>query len=471
MTNAKMLNKSTCFFFKCLSNRIATFSVKMGKPLFYAILFCFLFQYHITCSQVVIVGNQFTEELTIRQLEEELMFPGTVNIRCTPNKMCITLSKEWLTVRWGVKRADELSLGSPCKLEAQENDTHVMLCTEGQQLSSCGTQFVVNDTHVVFTNNVTLKESDESNDFGVIGASRYRRVFPWRCIYPTRIFVGIDFIPEISPITLFLGKKTGEGQFRAAMFLYKDDNYTSRYQNSPQMKMSDKLRVRVALLQGPPFTKMQVVRCWATPDNDPLGKAARYGLIRNHCPVSRTVQVAVISNGEYEYSTWESNVFKFVDFPNVYLHCNVKVCFDGPNCLRTCNQSGPYRKRRDLSNDVVVSVGPIWPDENVPAVLNDQDQMMKVAVTDATTASVPVETRTEFIFGMPKAAVFTIAAVIIITTIAFIISTAACVVRKKRTSKRLTISSKSYDPSSSNAVQARSVVINSEFQLPVDSSR
>ncbi len=36
-----------------------------------------------------------------------------------------------------------------------------------------------------------------------------------------------------SPVTQFLGNRTGEGKFEAAMFLYKDREYRKAYSLSP----------------------------------------------------------------------------------------------------------------------------------------------------------------------------------------------------------------------------------------------
>ena len=44
--------------------------------------------------------------------------------------------------------------------------------------------------------------------------------------------------------------------------------------------------------------------------------------------------VDILTNGVAFTSKWEANVFKFVNQPNVFLHCRVRICFnqDGQQC-------------------------------------------------------------------------------------------------------------------------------------------
>ena len=57
-------------------------------------------------------------------------------------------------------------------------------------------------------------------------------------------------------------------------------------------------------------------------------------------------KVDLLTNGVGFTSRWEANVFKFVNQPNVFLHCRVRICFstDGEQCdAFNCETS---RKRR-----------------------------------------------------------------------------------------------------------------------------
>lgn len=50
------------------------------------------------------------------------------------------------------------------------------------------------------------------------------------------------------------------------------------------------------------------------------------------CPKPTSADVSMMNNGVATHVRWESKVFKFINFTKVYLHCNVKVCFEGTVC-------------------------------------------------------------------------------------------------------------------------------------------
>ena len=60
-------------------------------------------------------------------------------------------------------------------------------------------------------------------------------------------------------------------------------------------------------------------------------------------------KVDLLTNGVGFTSRWEANVFKFVNQPNVYLHCRVRICFQTEN--ETCDvfNCETSRKRRAAS--------------------------------------------------------------------------------------------------------------------------
>jgi len=198
-------------------------------------------------------------------------------------------------------------------------------------------------------------------------------MFSWNCSYnKTSIIAKKVFrASTISSATQFLGNRTGEGRFQAAMFLYKDNEYRKVYNLSPVLNQNSKLRVRVMLVLGPVFTKLQIVRCWGTPYiGSSQHHSNEYVLIDNYCPApnaKNAAKVSIISNGEHNYAVWESLTFRFVQSKYLYLHCNVRVCFDNHKCSKNCSQTSTNNriKRRVSDDDVTVSVGPIRPSNNV----------------------------------------------------------------------------------------------------------
>uniref|UniRef100_F6W573 ZP domain-containing protein n=1 Tax=Ciona intestinalis TaxID=7719 RepID=F6W573_CIOIN len=410
-------------------------------------------------GQMVIVGGK-DMNVTTETMKREFLSPGTVKVDCTPTVMCVSVSKQWLADTWQVHDPLDLSLNLRCDQSAGHNLTHVTLCTANQQLSTCGTEFEVNDTYVIYSNNITVRR--EMNV-----TSQVRRSFPWRCVYPVRILVGVKYIPIMSQVTHFLGKKTAKGEFRAGMFMFTNSRYTTIYQTPPSLNMDDKIRVRVKLIQGPSFTKMQLYRCWGTPSPLSSQPQQEYELINNFCPspMSQEANVTIVSNGDLAHATWESSVFRFVNSTKLYLHCNVKLCFSGAPCVKTCTGNTLNRKRRDLGLDnAVVSLGPINPSREVPIVMQ-QPPVYDVIMDDVTQQTMIVNRQREnFLLGMPRTAVYITIGILVFISIVLAIVATICIVRRKRNSKRVVITSRKKH---CDITRARSIAMSSNFEIPI----
>ena len=74
-----------------------------------------------------------------------------------------------------------------------------------------------------------------------------------------------------------------------------------------------------------------VERCWGTPVRSPNYPRA-YPLIDDGCPVKGSLDgtIRIIENGGGKRVKWEGSVFKFIDYDEVWLHCEVKVCLGEP---------------------------------------------------------------------------------------------------------------------------------------------
>ena len=78
-----------------------------------------------------------------------------------------------------------------------------------------------------------------------------------------------------------------------------------------------------------------VKRCWGTPVRSPNHPGA-YPIIEDGCPMNGSLDgtVRIIENGEGTRVKWEGSVFKFLDYDEVWLHCEIKVCVE-----TTCKQA------------------------------------------------------------------------------------------------------------------------------------
>ena len=94
-----------------------------------------------------------------------------------------------------------------------------------------------------------------------------------------------------------------------------------------------------------PTIRVTLMECWATPNQEPNGELQHF-LIEDGCGVEEVLDgtLDIIENGESKMAKWAGSVFKFVGYDQVWLHCNIRVCFGDEDCLPGCNDR---RKRRD----------------------------------------------------------------------------------------------------------------------------
>lgn len=97
-----------------------------------------------------------------------------------------------------------------------------------------------------------------------------------------------------------------------------------------------------------PAIKVTLQECWATPDQNP-NDALQHFLIENGCGVEDVLDgtLKIYENGQSKMAKWAGSVFKFVGYDQVWLHCNIRVCFGGEDCVTKCGN----RKKRDSGDD------------------------------------------------------------------------------------------------------------------------
>lgn len=85
------------------------------------------------------------------------------------------------------------------------------------------------------------------------------------------------------------------------------------------------------------FAYFQAARkCWATPVSDSDYKVF-YPLIDDYCVKNGALggKLVILENGESKTARFEGPVFRFVKHTEVWLHCELKVCF-GDSCDTVC---------------------------------------------------------------------------------------------------------------------------------------
>ena len=88
-----------------------------------------------------------------------------------------------------------------------------------------------------------------------------------------------------------------------------------------------------------PKIRVTTVDCWATPEKDPHGDLQHF-LIEDGCGVDGVLDgtLQIIENGQSKMAKWAGAVFQFVGYEEVWLHCDIRVCFNDADCIPTCQQ-------------------------------------------------------------------------------------------------------------------------------------
>lgn len=350
--------------------------------------------------------------------------------------MCIKIQKDFL-VEKGITthvtklELDDISSPDVCAPEyIREDDTHVELCTTNGFLS-CGTAMHMNDTHVSYVNNVKTKNEANQDMSQIIATVIKEYVVPWHCIYPLEYIVnlstGVDggyYIPDFTPITkitVLSAQMEQMGQFPVLMQLYKTAEYTTPYQKAPELSVTDQLYVEVKLVAAPQDAKVQLLKCWATPTMN-KEHSKNYGLIDDGCVSTQAAGEAattIIKNSVGHSARYESNVFKFAQFPRVYLHCDIKVCFDdGTGNCQMDECSTETRRKRSLNMD-----GVEYADESVatvtlgPISLEQEVYSVNIYEENAPTLRFDIiedEGKAKTLFGLPMIFIYCFIAILVI---------------------------------------------------------
>lgn len=349
-------------------------------------------------SQETIVNNEVIQQDIVESVDGNEMIEylkdvssEQVSVQCMQNKMCIKIEKQFLVDKEITTHFDKLELRNitdkcnPTYINSNteddwEDNTHVELCTTDGFLS-CGTRMEMNDTHVSYINQIMTKNEDNQDPGMLMSPIIKEYVIPWHCIYPLEYVVGLEtkgsdgdgyYIPDISPIeyiTIQSPLLQKENTYPVFMQLFETNQYRTPYTEAPTLTNTEKLFVEVKMV-GPDDAKIQLVNCWATPFGGQTQQELdeyKFDLIEDYCvteEASDTVAASINKNGRSHSSQYEANVFKYnreVGTDKVYLHCNVRVCFDDNgqcDLTRGFCDNNRRRKRRALSDDVEIALDP-----------------------------------------------------------------------------------------------------------------
>ncbi|GAB0195764.1 uromodulin precursor [Grus japonensis] len=245
-----------------------------------------------------------------------------------------------------------------CKVSEREEEGELFFAATltGENHTACGSIIQQNSSHVSYSNVI---ESEREVHRGVISRSFQLEVH-FSCIYAYEQVVKLPFVlTAIDKLVQFMVR---EGHFNVSMKLYKTSSYLQPYHLlNAAVPVTDTLYVLLKI-EGEHQLKyflLSVEDCWATPSTDPY-QDMRHKLIEEGCPHDETVTY-LNAIGESTTAKFSFQMFQFVGYSEVFLHCRVRLCLpDSPEpCAKQCPRH--WRSKRALADDYnkIVSYGPI----------------------------------------------------------------------------------------------------------------
>ncbi|XP_064243216.1 uromodulin-like [Passer domesticus] len=245
-----------------------------------------------------------------------------------------------------------------CKVSEKEEEGELFFgaTLTGENHTACGSVIQQNSSHVSYSNVI---ESEQEAHRAMISRSFQLEVH-FSCIYAYEQVVRLPF--ALTAVDKLVQLVVREGHFNVSMRLYKSPSYLEPYHlPSVAVPVTDTLYVLLKM-EGQHQLKyflLSVLDCWATPSPDPQ-QDTQHKLIEQGCPHDETVTY-LNAVGEGTTAKFSFQMFQFVGYPEVFLHCRVQLCVpDSPEpCAKQCPRH--WRSRRALADDYnrIVSYGPI----------------------------------------------------------------------------------------------------------------
>ncbi|CAJ0963079.1 unnamed protein product [Ranitomeya imitator] len=190
----------------------------------------------------------------------------------------------------------------------------------------------------------------------VPGTGVHRIEIPVRCEMQANETLDFSFQPKVTDVVSF-------GHYNVSLRLYQAENFTDLVTTYPyEVDIHGSLHVEFRVESDDEHLQILVEKCKASPS---LGNPSRCTISSNrgNCSQDSTLQTHPVPDQRLQ--RFSVHVFKFDNFPEVYLSCNVIICHNGtvPNrCTQGCLTP---RHRRDTRSSRVqlrsarLSQGPI----------------------------------------------------------------------------------------------------------------
>ncbi|NWZ90845.1 UROM protein, partial [Nesospiza acunhae] len=241
-----------------------------------------------------------------------------------------------------------------CKVSEKEEEGELFFAAilTGENHTACGSVIQQNSSHVSYSNAI---ESEQEAPRAAISRSFQLEVH-FSCIYAYQQLVRLPF--TLTAVDKLVQLVVREGHFNVSMRLYKSPSYLEPYHlPSVAVPLTDTLYTEIGLWAAPIPCGM----CY--PTGITLLRLVCHPLIQPPCPRCPHDETVTYLNaiGESTTAKFSFQMFQFVGYPEVFLHCRVQLCVpDSPEpCAKQC--PGHWRSRRALADDYnrIVSYGPI----------------------------------------------------------------------------------------------------------------
>ncbi|XP_072275340.1 uncharacterized protein [Pyxicephalus adspersus] len=193
----------------------------------------------------------------------------------------------------------------------------------------CGSKVLNENGKTVYVNTV----------YGTVPATEVHRIeIPLKCEMANNETLGWSFLPQVTDVV-------SQGHYIISLKLYQTEAFTDPITMFPyEVDLHGWLYVEFEVQSDDEGLQILVESCKASPSLGNTDKS--YNVIQEGCPVDSTLQLYKVSNPRLQ--RFSLHVFKFSDFGEVYLSCNIIICHNGTTPNRCTQGCLPRRYRRDV---------------------------------------------------------------------------------------------------------------------------
>ncbi|XP_069080123.1 uromodulin-like [Pleurodeles waltl] len=256
--------------------------------------------------------------------------PPTPSLQCLSGQIKISVSKCQLE-RSGYDSSN-LHLLDPSCVGVRMNESISQIVLIFNTSVSCGTTMMMNDSFLIYTNNVTIPGRIYSN--GIL--ARNDVSFNFSCSYhlQRKAALELGIYTFLKPIDTNIGDVVGT--MTVEMAAYTDFDFTVAYtESTPFLNIDDPLYISVKYPDlDATALSAKVTHLYATTVNDPY-YSQQYHIIFNGCPSVDFKDLMIVkNNGNTTEAQFVLQVFHINGTDTLFLFADVEICTG--TCIQVC---------------------------------------------------------------------------------------------------------------------------------------